>query len=103
MLEELIPSRDGGEPALPRVEELARGLDDPSTPVSYDSEAAAREYPTFRGLIAEMSEAPIFRGPRAEAIRKLIEPFDRHFEKRSAEALSGGPEPAFRTRRHGLG
>jgi hypothetical protein len=83
--------------------ELARGLDDPSAPVSYASAAAAREYPTFRAMIAEMSEAPIFRGPRAEAILGLIEPFDRHFERRSAEALAEGPEPAFRTRRHGLG
>ena len=103
MLEELIPARGGGEPALPRVDELARGLDDPSAPVSYASEAAAREYPTFRAMIAEMAEAPIFRGARADAIRRLIEPFDRHFEKRSAEVLSSGPEPAFRTRRHGHG
>lgn len=103
ILEELIPSRRGEPPALPRVEELARGLDDPSAPVSYASEAAAREYPAFRAQIAEMCEAPIFRGARAEAIGRLIEPFDRHFERRGAGVLPDGPEPAFQPRRHGLG
>ncbi len=99
ILEELIPAEDGRSPAVPPVAELARGLDDPSAPVSYAGAATAGNYPAFRAQVDEMCEAPTFRGARAEKVRELIAPFDRHFEARGADAA----EPAFRFRRHGLG
>jgi hypothetical protein len=101
LLEELIPAGNGEEPAVPRVADLARGLDDPSAAVSYDSDTAAREYPTFRAQVEEMCQAPIFQGPRADKIRELIAPFDHYFEKRTPIPLT--EEPAIKYRRHGLG
>jgi hypothetical protein len=98
LLEEQIPGEDSGR-VVPSVEDLARGLDDPSAPVVYHSEAAAREYPTFRRMIDELCDAPIFRGARAGRIREQIRPFDDHFSDRAGAADS--PAPA--ARKHGLG
>jgi hypothetical protein len=101
LLEDLVPAPDGRR-VVPEVEELARGLTDPAAPVTYGSEWAVREYPTFRGAIDELSESPIFRGDRAERLRERLRPFDEHFERRMAE-VGSAPPPAFKFRSHGLG
>jgi hypothetical protein len=66
---------------LPSPQELARGLTDPTAPVTYDSEVAIRGYAEFRDMIEELSSVPIFRGERAARIAAMIEPFDSHFAK----------------------
>jgi hypothetical protein len=52
MLEDLMPSSDGGRVG-PRVDELARALTEPDRLVSYDSGVAIEQYPVFRGLLDE--------------------------------------------------
>jgi hypothetical protein len=96
LLEEHLPGGDGAR-VVPTVEELARGLDDPSAPVIYNSEVATLEYPTFRKMLDELCDSPVFRGPRADRIRQQVRPFDDHFRDRAA-ADDGAP----RVRVHGL-
>jgi hypothetical protein len=43
---------------------------------------AIREYPIFRGLIDELCDSPLSRGPRAEQIHAKFGPFDDHFRDR---------------------
>ena len=83
LMEDLLPSPNGDR-LLPSVSKLTRGLDDPSAAVTYGSPRATREYPTFRAMIEDLCNSPIFQGPRAERIRALIYPFDRHYEYRLA-------------------
>jgi hypothetical protein len=103
LLEELLP---GTNRALPPVAELTRGLRDPTAPVTYDSNVAIDQYPTFRRLVEDLCQAPIMRGARAVKIRTLIRPFDEHFQYRAdIGAAEGGSYPAtpMRGRTHGLG
>ena len=87
---------------------MAQGLDDPSARVTYGSPRATREYPIFRAMIEDLCNSPIFQGPRADRIRTLIHPFDKHYENQLAEN-NGGAEGnslgAFESesRRDGLG
>ncbi len=78
ILAELDPSPDGTR-EVPRVDELAAGLNDPSALVTYGTRIAVQEYPIFRKMIDEMCESPIMRGGRADRVRELIRPFDDHF------------------------
>jgi hypothetical protein len=100
ILEDLVPG--SGPRLLPPPGELARGLHDPSAPVTYGSEWAAREYPVFRRQVEELCEAPTFSGERAARVREHLRPFDEHFN-----AAEGGGMPAEliakSPRRHGLG
>ena len=84
LLEDLIPDVDGLR-ALPTVEELARGLTDPTAPVTYATTEAAHEYPTFRNRIEALCQIPIFQGRRADRIREHLRPFDEYYEQRKAE------------------
>jgi hypothetical protein len=107
LLEDLLPSPDG-ERVLPTVGELARGLDDPASPITYSSQRAIREYPIFRAMIEDLCDSTIFRGPRADRIRGLIRPFDEHFAGHPAGInadASGDPigRIGAQPRRHGLG
>ena len=99
LLEELV-SDDPRRRALPRVEELARGLEDPSAPATYSSSIATQEYPTFRAMVRQMAGSPIMRGERAEKIEDLLRPFDDHFADRMADPALGS---LARLRRDGLG
>jgi hypothetical protein len=103
LLEDLIPDA-GGLRALPKVEELAQGLTDPAAPVTYATVEAAHEYPEFRERIEALCQVPIFRGSRADQIRKGLRPFDEYYQRRAAEAdprdPSQKPEPHFV--RHGI-
>jgi hypothetical protein len=99
LLEELLPAPDGTR-LLPKPCELARGLDDDSVPVRYNTDGAAEQYPTFRKQLEELCRAPIFEGERAERIRDLIRPFDDYFADR---AITPTSHSAPRIRRHGLG
>ncbi|CAN5904458.1 hypothetical protein BH23PLA1_BH23PLA1_00110 [soil metagenome] len=98
LLEDQIPAADGRR-VVPTVEELARGLNDPSASVSYGSDRATREYPTFRGMIDELCEAPIFLGERGDRLRESLRPFDDHF---AARAVEPAEEAGVQMRRHGL-
>jgi hypothetical protein len=107
ILEDLLPAPDGKR-LLPTPGELACGLTDLSAPVTYNSETATQEYPTFRKQIDELCESPTFAGSRSSRIRELIQPFDAHYAARLAEAAGAAPEeasvkPMLVTRRHGLG
>jgi hypothetical protein len=84
LLEDLIPDADGLR-ALPTVEELTRGLTDPTAPVTYATTEAAHEYPTFRSRIETLCQIPIFQGRRADRIREQLRPFDEYYEQRTAE------------------
>jgi hypothetical protein len=99
MLEDLVPAPAGGR-VVPAVDELARGLTDPSAPVTYNSPVATREFPIFREMIEDLCGSPIMKGERAGRLRELIRPFDEHFADRRADptvsALIG-------LRRDGLG
>jgi len=88
ILADLIPSGDGAR-VVPTVAELARGLDDPSAPVTYGSQVATQEFPIFRRMIGELCEAPIMRGDRARRIEGLMRPFDDHFATRPADPTLG--------------
>ena len=83
LMEDLFPSPSGNR-LLPSTSMLAHGLHDPSAAVTYGSPRATREYPTFRTMIEDLCNSPIFQGPRAEQIRASIYPFDRHYENRLA-------------------
>jgi hypothetical protein len=106
VLEDLIPS--AGPRVVPTVPDLVRGLTDPDQPVTYNSEVAIRQYPTFRRQLDQLCEAPIFAGARAERIHELVRPFDAHFEPliqawRASWKTAAAPEPAVRVRTHGMG
>jgi hypothetical protein len=105
MLEDLIPSPEGR--VVPTVDELVRGLTDPDQPVSYDSAVAIEQYPIFRGLLDQLCSAPIFAGPRAERIKKMVQPFDAHFEPLVAAALADAASESLdhrvKVRTHGMG
>jgi hypothetical protein len=83
LMEDLLPSPSSVR-LLPSVGSLALGLEDPSAAVTYGSPRATREYPTFRAMIEDLCNSPIFQGPRAEQIRASIYPFDRHYENQLA-------------------
>lgn len=103
LLEELSSESDR---ALPSVAELARGLSDPTAPVTYDTNVAISQYPTFRRSIDDLCQAPIMRGARAQQIRTLIRPFDEHFRHRANSGAAEGEPYAcapLRGRTHGLG
>jgi hypothetical protein len=103
ILEDLLPAPDGSR-ILPPPGELARGLTDPSAPVTYNSETATREYPIFRKQLEELCESPTFAGPRAERVRELMQPFDEYYADRESEmARLMAAQPVFNPRRHGLG
>ena len=104
LLEELMPPGDGCR-TMPTIAELARGLDAPEAQVCYGTEAAAAEYAGFRGMVEQLCEAAIFCGDRAERIRALLRPFDRHFEAELLSSQAGGPapRPVRKMRLHGLG
>ena len=95
LMEDLLPS-PSGDRLLPSTRHLALGLDDASAAVTYRSPRATREYPTFRAMIEDLCNSPIFQGSRAEQIRAVIYPFDRHFENQlaptdvSADSRPGG-------------
>ncbi|WP_435011790.1 hypothetical protein P12x_006024 (plasmid) [Tundrisphaera lichenicola] len=88
ILEELVPSKDGTR-VVPRVDELAAGLTDPSATVTYGTRVAVQEYPIFRSMIEEMCRAPIMEGERAARIVELIRPFDDHFAAHKADPTLG--------------
>lgn len=105
MLEDLMPSASGR--TVPTVAGLVRGLTDLDQPVSYNSAVAIEQYPIFRGLLDELSTAPIFAGPRAERLREMVRPFDAHFgplmaasPARASYGASGRPK---KVPIHGLG
>jgi hypothetical protein len=108
LLEEQLPAEDG-HPVVPTVAELARGLVDPEAPVTYRTKGTAAEYPTFRRLLDNLCEAPIFAGARADRIRESIRPFDEYFASQLAEASrpsstdSAQVREPVRIRAHGLG
>jgi hypothetical protein len=83
LMEDLFPS-PSGDRLLPATSKLAQGLDDPSAAVTYSSPRAIREYPTFRSMIEDLCNSPIFQGLRPEQIRASLYPFDRHYENRLA-------------------
>jgi hypothetical protein len=87
-LEELLPPADGRR-ALPPVEDLARGLSDPSAPVTYGSQVAIQEYPVFRKMVDELCESPIMAGERAGRLVELIRPFDEYFAVHKADPALG--------------
>jgi hypothetical protein len=101
MLEELVPD-DIGTRILPTPSQLARGLDQPTAPVRYDSPRAAREFPGFRRQVDELLKAPVFAGERADRIQEYLRPFDDYFATRAPPAA---PEEdiSMKPRRHGLG
>ena len=88
ILADLIPEVDGRR-SMPTVAELARGLDDPSAPVTYGSRVATQEFPIFRKMIDDLCEAPIMQGERAVRIGELMRPFDEHFATRPADPTVG--------------
>ena len=98
ILEDLLPPADGRR-ATPPVDDLARGLTDPTAPVVYDSDDAAARYPQFRDQLEELCGSPLFRGDRADRVRRLVRPFDEFFRDRvrNADAPPVGVLP------HGLG
>ena len=103
LLEDLIPDASGCR-ALPKVEELARGLTDPTAPVTYATVEAAHEYPSFRERIDVLCQSSIFQGARADQIRQQLRPFDEYFQRRAAEENSRDPseKPQPRYVRHAI-
>ena len=82
MLEELVPE-SARTSILPAPGELARGLDDPTALIRYDSPRAAGEFRHFRRQINEILLAPVFAGERAAQIREYVRPFDNYFATRA--------------------
>lgn len=77
-LADVLPGGSGELP-LPRPRELARGLHDPSAPITYLADTAPRKYASFRGNIEALCTGPIFDYEVAGKIRAAIAPFDDHF------------------------
>lgn len=107
LMEDLLPAPNRDR-LLPDIDELVRGLDDPTARVIYSSPRATREYPVFRSMIEDLCNSPLFQGPRSERIRTLIEPFDRHFGNEPAGANVGADGALLgavehESRRDGLG
>jgi len=88
ILESLVPDKSGRR-VVPTVDELAKGLNDPTGPVSYASQLATQEYPVFRKMIDELCESPIMQGDRSVQIRELIRPFDDYYAIHKADPALG--------------
>ena len=99
MLEDLVPASNGKR-VVPTVDELVRGLSDPSSPVTYESKVAIQEFPIFREMVEDLCESPVMEGERAGRLRELIRPFDDHFATRRADPTLGS---LIGSRRDGLG
>jgi hypothetical protein len=63
----------------PSLEELARGLDDPSRRVTYGLKTTAEHYGDFRKKLQKLLNSPILDADQAECMVKGIQPFDRAF------------------------
>ena len=87
---------------LPSPFELARGLDDPNAPVTYDSEIAIRGYRDFKKMIGELSRIPIFRNERMAHMVEMLQPFDDHFARIREERGGEIEEPIKQVRSDGF-
>ena len=72
--ESVWPSAD-----LPSLDQLVRGISDPSQPITYRSRAAERNYPEFRRQVYRMLAAPVLDDAMAEGIHSALRPFDGAF------------------------
>jgi hypothetical protein len=84
-------SGDHPDTPLPPPEELARGLHDPSAPITYLDQSAPRRYASFRQGIEGLCSAPVFASA-AERIRDALAPFDDHFGARESRLCRGQPD-----------
>lgn len=98
LLETVVPGKSGR--LLPTVDELAKGLTDATRPVHYRADGIEKDYAEFRAMIAQLLNAPIIRGERADLLRGLLHPFDAHFA--DAERFKTNERVA-KLREHGLG
>ncbi len=99
ILEEIVPGHSTRR-VVPTIPELINGLSKASSSVSYLGTSVARNYREFKDQINVLCDSPIFAGERAQRVRTLIEPFDRHFASCAPEPNNDGQG---RMRTHGLG
>jgi hypothetical protein len=78
LLAEAVPGARRDTP-LPRPDELARGLRDPSAKITYFASTAPKRYAAFRRGIEALCSSPAFTNDVAQRIRDAIVPFDEHF------------------------
>jgi hypothetical protein len=79
------PSGAGQYP-LPTIEELARGVTDPASRVTYGRPTTAEHYVTFRTRLEQLFEWGLVGARRLQAMRQALQPFD--------EAFAWTPQPA---------
>jgi hypothetical protein len=99
MLGELIPPSAASRWVLPSLNDLERGLTDPSARVTYGSKMAVHQYPNFRAQLDELCDSPLFQGERADRLRSMVQPWDEHF--RDQEPVSADEVSLLRS--HGMG
>lgn len=63
----------------PAIEELARGLTDPSRRVTYRSAGTASHYEEFRGKLRRLLDAPLLTPEQRGRIAEGVRPFDRAY------------------------
>lgn len=63
----------------PPLEELARGLDDPSRRVTYRAEATAEHYREFRDKLQSLLDSPVLDAEQVGRMERGVRPFDRAF------------------------
>jgi hypothetical protein len=69
----------GSTTELPSTAELARGITDPSQPVTYRTALTREQYPEFRRKIRRVLASPLIDDGAAEAIERALAPFDSAF------------------------
>jgi hypothetical protein len=68
--------------AVPRLDELAKGLSGQSKRVDYRGETARKNYPEFRGKLEQLIESGVLSSPQIAVLREGVRPFDQamHWE-----------------------
>jgi hypothetical protein len=64
---------------VPDIEELVRGITDPSRPITYGEPRTRGNYPAFRERVRRLYSAPLFDDQAIEVIESRLAPFDAAF------------------------
>lgn len=74
--------RSGWQYDAPPIGDLAKGLRDPSSRVTYTKQETRKNYPEFRAKLAELLDKGRLSEAQCLSIRRGIEPFDKAYDWR---------------------
>lgn len=76
--------RSGWSYEAPQIRELAKGLKDPTSRVTYLQTETRREYPEFRQKLERLLTSGLFDGAVVSSLRAGIRPFDEAFARQKS-------------------